>query len=76
MTTDRAATLREQAGRLSAKANQLTQGLHDLAYFVAKDRLREAEILDREAAELRRLADELDNTQTTTARTANTREKP
>ncbi|MGA5767398.1 hypothetical protein ACPC36_07940 [Streptomyces pseudogriseolus] len=56
--TDRAATLREQAERLSTKANKLTENLHNLAYFVSKDRLREAEILDREATELRRLADE------------------
>ena len=62
--TDQAATLREQAERLSTKANKLTENLHNLAYFVAKDRLREAEILDREATELRRLADETPDTQT------------
>ncbi|KAB2976009.1 hypothetical protein F8R89_30855 [Streptomyces sp. SS1-1] len=55
---DRAAVLREAADRMSKKASALTEGLHDLAHFVAKDRLREAEILDREADELRRLADE------------------
>jgi hypothetical protein len=56
--TNRAAVLREVADELTRKANQLTERVHDLAYFVAKDRLREAEILDREAAELRRMADE------------------
>ncbi|MGA5670022.1 hypothetical protein ACPCTG_31645 [Streptomyces pseudogriseolus] len=67
---DPAATLREQAERLSTKANKLTENLHNLAYFVAKDRLREAEILDREAAELRRLADETPDTQTPSMRLA------
>ncbi|MFD8488678.1 hypothetical protein [Streptomyces sp. NPDC059712] len=57
-SADRAAVLREAADRMSQKAAALTEGLHDLAHFVAKDRLREAEILDREAAELRRVADE------------------
>ncbi|MEU1043908.1 hypothetical protein ABZ400_01975 [Streptomyces sp. NPDC005897] len=57
-TADRASVLREAADRLSRKAAALTEGLHDMAHFVAKDRLREAEILDREAAELRRMADE------------------
>lgn len=56
--TDRAAVLREVADELTRKANKLTERVHDLAYFVAKDRLREAEILDREATELRRMADE------------------
>ncbi|MEU2566587.1 hypothetical protein [Streptomyces althioticus] len=55
---DRAAVYREAADRMSKKASVLTEDLHDLAHFVAKDRLREAEILDREAAELRRMADE------------------
>jgi hypothetical protein len=56
--TNRAAVRHEVADELTRKANQLTERVHDLAYFVAKDRLREAEILDREAAELRRMADE------------------
>ncbi|MGA5208992.1 hypothetical protein ACPCSB_04700 [Streptomyces pseudogriseolus] len=56
--TDRAAVLHEVADELTRKANKLTERVHDLAYFVAKDRLREAEILDREATELRRMADQ------------------
>ncbi|MFD5579025.1 hypothetical protein [Streptomyces pseudogriseolus] len=56
--TDRAAVLHEVADELTRKANKLTERVHDLAYFVARDRLREAEILDREATELRRMADE------------------
>ena len=56
--TDRAAVLHEVADELTRKANKLTERVHDLAYFVAKDRSREAEILDREATELRRMADE------------------
>ncbi|MET9304960.1 hypothetical protein ABZX68_06425 [Streptomyces cellulosae] len=56
--TDKAAVLREVADELTRKANKLTERVHDLAYFVAKDRLREAEILDREATALRRMADE------------------
>ncbi|WP_121711616.1 hypothetical protein [Streptomyces sp. E5N91] len=63
-TEIRAAALREAAERLSVKAYKLTEGLHDLAHFVAKGRLREAEILDREAAELRRVADETAATET------------
>ncbi|MER6834272.1 hypothetical protein ABT320_09770 [Streptomyces cellulosae] len=55
---DRDAVLREVADELTRKANKLTERVHDLAYFVAKDRLREAEILDREATALRRMADE------------------
>jgi hypothetical protein len=58
LSVDRAAVLGEAADRLSQKAAALTEGLHGLAHFVAKDRLREAKILDREAAELRRMADE------------------
>lgn len=63
----RAAALREAAEALTRKANKLTDGLHDLAHFVAKDRLREAEILDREAAELRRMADEAQQQEPTLA---------
>ena len=55
---DRATVLHEVADELTRKANKLTERVHDLAYFVAKDRLREAEILDREATALRRMADE------------------
>ena len=66
---DRAA-LRAAADRMSKKASALTEDLHDLAHFVAKDRLREAEILDREATELRRMADETATTETQTECTA------
>lgn len=65
--TDTNAALREAANRMSRKATALTEDLHDLAHFVAKDRLREAEILDREAAELRRVADETAATETQAA---------
>lgn len=51
------AILREVADRLKQKADALTEDMHDLAMFVAKARIAEAEILDREAAELRRLAE-------------------
>lgn len=49
----RTAVLRECADDLSRKANALTEGIHDKAIFVAKPVLAEAEILDREVAELR-----------------------
>lgn len=55
---DRAAVLREAADRLSRKASVLTEGLDDFAIFVGKARAAEAEILEREAEELRRMADE------------------
>ncbi|MFF7901206.1 hypothetical protein ACFZCV_20775 [Streptomyces sp. NPDC007920] len=53
-----AAVLREAADRLDRKAATLTEGVEDLAAFVAKAQLAEAKVLRREAAELRRLADE------------------
>jgi hypothetical protein len=53
----RAALLREVAAYLERKASALTENLHDRPIFVAKARLAEAELLDREAAELRRMAD-------------------
>ncbi|MER6367116.1 hypothetical protein ABT255_01840 [Streptomyces mirabilis] len=56
--TDRATTLQEAADRLERKASALLAGLDDLAIFVGKARAVEAEILNREAAELRRLAGE------------------
>ncbi|HEY9410770.1 MAG TPA: hypothetical protein VIP77_14415 [Jiangellaceae bacterium] len=58
VSAERAAVLREVADRLKQKADALTEDMHDLAMFVAKARIAEAEILDREAEELRRLADE------------------
>ena len=56
--TDRAAVLLEVADRLKRKADKLAEGLDDLAIFVGKARAAEAEILNREAEELRRLAAE------------------
>ena len=61
-TTTRADVLLGVADRLKQKADALTEGLHDLAAFVAKARIAEAEILDREADELRRLAAETQQT--------------
>ncbi|MFJ8345082.1 ParB N-terminal domain-containing protein [Streptomyces sp. NPDC094153] len=58
LRADRAAVLREVADRLDRKAATLTEGVGDLAVFVAKAQLAEAKVLRREAAELRRLADE------------------
>lgn len=55
---DRAAVLTEAAERLERKACALLNGLDDLAIFVGKARAVEAEILKREAVELRRLAAE------------------
>jgi hypothetical protein len=60
-SVDRADVLREVAAGLERKASALTEGLHDLAMFVAKARIAEAEILDREADELRRVAAETPN---------------
>lgn len=60
--TDQGAVLRWAADRMARKASALSENLHNLAFDVVTDRLREAEILDREAAELRRLADETPDT--------------
>ena len=65
--TDRATVLCEVADRLKQKADALTEGVHDLAMFVAKARIAEAEVLDREADELRRMADEAQQPEPTTA---------
>lgn len=56
--TSRAAVLLEVADRLTAKADALDQDVHDLSFLAVKARLLEAEVLDREADELRRMADE------------------
>jgi hypothetical protein len=61
-SVDRADVLDDVAAGLERKASALTDGLHDLAMFVAKARITEAEVLDREAAELRRVAAETRNT--------------
>src|SRR4051812_42284948 len=55
---DRAAAYHEVADRLERKASALTEGMNNMAMFVAKARIAEADILDREARELRRMAAE------------------
>lgn len=71
--TSRAAVLLDAADRMSRKAAKLTNGLDDLAIFVGKARAAEAEILNREADVLRRLAAEAQqqtDTETPTDRAA------
>jgi hypothetical protein len=55
---DRAAVYHEVADRLERKASARTEGMHNMAAFVAKARVAEADTLNREAAELRRMAAE------------------